>query len=77
MTAAAAAVVFALVAALPLSLALVRSRALPPVGPVARRSFVFVFLGGQVVGGAVSLSLALPLSLALSVHFDGRAGARP
>lgn len=73
---AAAAVVFALVTALPLSLPLVRPGPLPALSAVTGRSFVFVFLCWEVIGAAVSLSLTLPLSVPVSVYFDRGAGPR-
>lgn len=76
--AAAAAVVFALVAALPLSLPVVRPGPLPPVATVTASSpLVFVFLRGKVERAALPLSLALPLPFSLPLHFGGgRAGSR-
>lgn len=78
MAAAAAAVVFALVAALPLSLPVVRPGPLPPVATVTASSpLMFVFLRGKVERAALPLSLALPLPFSLPLHFGGgRAGSR-
>lgn len=70
--AAAAAVVFALVAALPVPLVGARPLAVPAVS-VAAAALVLVFFGK-----VNALSVSVPLPVSLSVHFDGsaRAGAR-
>lgn len=74
-----AAVVFALVATLPLSVPVVRARPLPvpPVSSMTTSSLVFVFLWREVKGAAVSVPLPLPLSVPVSIHFDRSAGPRP
>lgn len=65
--AAAAAVMFALVAALPLSVVGARPLSVSAV-PVAAAAFVLVFFGKVQ-------ALSVPVSLPLSVQFDGRARA--
>lgn len=69
---AAAAVVFALVAPLSLSVVGARPLAVSPV-PVAAAALVFVFFGE-----VEALSVSVPLPFSLSVQFDGsaRSGAR-
>lgn len=72
-----AAVVFALVAPLPLPVVGPRSFPLSPVSPVTSCSLVFVFLWCEVIGAAVSVSLPFPLSVTVSLQFDRSAGPRP
>lgn len=74
-----AAVVFALVATLPLSLPLVGPRSLPlsPVSSMTSCSLVFVFLCREVIGAALSLSLPFPLSVPVPLYFHRSAGPWP
>ena len=73
------AVVFALVATLPLSVPVVRPRPLPlsSVSSMTPSSLVFVFLWWEVEGAAVSVSLPFPLSVPVPVCFDWSAGPWP
>lgn len=70
---AAAAVVFALVAAFPLPVVRPRPLPLPPLATVAGGTLVLVFLCGEFVRAA--LSLPLPLSVPLHFHWSTRACA--
>lgn len=73
------AVVFALVATLPLSVPVIgpRSLPLPPLSSMTTSSLVFVFLWGKVIGATVSVSFPVPLSVPVSVYFDRSAGPCP
>lgn len=73
------AVVFALVATLPLSVPVIgpRSLPLPPLSSMTTSSLVFVFLWGEVIGATVSVSFPVPLSVPVSVYFDRSTGPWP